>query len=486
MRRRDGDQHHRLVRRRLTSNFLPSGEVGTDYARTFQVVGTPPFTATLVGGRLPLGLTLDPSTLTVSGIPTEAGHFFAAVRFADASGNPEYTRRISSNFFIGSGTSTLTINSPQPTGDLGTITAGGFYSTQFFACCTPAGTVWSVDSGNLPPGLALSSGGFLSGAPPADTAGTFTFVVRVQDASNSANFALRQFTIVFRSAPIVDTQPPSITISSPTFRSYTLNQLVTAVYSCSDPSGVQACTGNVANGASIDTSTLGTQVFAVTATDALGNSGTRQVSYVVVQPGALALANFYGIGDLPGGATASTVRDATVSAGVLYAVGAGAANNQVLCVAPNNPAGCVNAFVTDTAVLWSWDGTTANLTPLPDLATPGTVAANIILPNASAITRDAAFIASRARNNITNPGRTEAVRVTRLGLINLPLTEPPFPAFTLSGANAISDNGSILYGIAEGIARRWDVTTSSSIAIPLLPGFSNNGPADRGTSATVR
>src|SRR4051812_21302279 len=207
------DLHVRLL---VTNDYLTSGQVGIEYAHTFQVLGgTPPYTGTLVRGRLPLGLTFDPSTLTVSGIPTEAGNFFAVFDFADASGDSLHTQRISSYFFIGSGTSTLIINSPDQTGDLGTISAGAFYSTQFFACCSPAGTVWSMSSGNLPPGLGLSRDGVLSGPPPAGTAATFTFVVRVDEAGSPANFALRQFTIVVSPLSLTFVNLPTGNVGAP-------------------------------------------------------------------------------------------------------------------------------------------------------------------------------------------------------------------------------------------------------------------------------
>src|SRR5205823_1617398 len=75
--------------------------------------------------------------------------------------------------------------------DLGTATIGFFYSRQFFACCSPS-IVWSVASGDLPPGLALSSDGVLSGT--ATSAGRYTFLVRAADPAN--NGGARQFTLV--------------------------------------------------------------------------------------------------------------------------------------------------------------------------------------------------------------------------------------------------------------------------------------------------
>src|SRR5262249_33018309 len=62
----------------------------------------------------------------------------------------------------------------------------------------------------------------------------------------------------------VDTQPPTITIISPADgATFTLNQAVPANYSCTDPSGVSSCTGPVANGSAINTSTVGAKAFTV-------------------------------------------------------------------------------------------------------------------------------------------------------------------------------------------------------------------------------
>ena len=55
-----------------------------------------------------------------------------------------------------------------------------------------------------------------------------------------------------------------------------------ADYSCADVGlGLESCTGNVADGAPIDTSKIGYHTFTVTATDKAGNITTQSVEYVV-------------------------------------------------------------------------------------------------------------------------------------------------------------------------------------------------------------
>jgi hypothetical protein len=82
---------------------------------------------------------------------------------------------------------------------------------------------------------------------------------------------------------MVDKKPPVISVLVPlTNGTYTLNQAVPAAYSCADGgSGVATCSGNVAVGAPIDTSSAGTKTFTVNATDQVGNASSASVSYVI-------------------------------------------------------------------------------------------------------------------------------------------------------------------------------------------------------------
>jgi hypothetical protein len=174
-------------------NSLVGGSYGVPYSYTFLVIGgTLPYTVADAGGRLPNGLTLNPSTLTVSGTPQENGGFTLTTQFADASGDPTHILHLNQYPYFGSLTSTINFNTGD---DLGSIQAGSSYSNQLQACCVPSYS-WSIVGGSLPPGLAFSASGVLSGTPPAGTFGTFQFLVRVEDATNSVNFAIRRFQIV--------------------------------------------------------------------------------------------------------------------------------------------------------------------------------------------------------------------------------------------------------------------------------------------------
>lgn len=106
--------------------------------------------------------------------------------------------------------------------------------------------------------------------------GTTTVACTATD--NAGNTASTSFTVT-----IVDTTVPTITLSKPSQGAeYKLGQSVIANYSCKDDgSGIASCVGTVADGAALNTSTLGTKTFTVTATDLAGNTVTKSVTYVV-------------------------------------------------------------------------------------------------------------------------------------------------------------------------------------------------------------
>jgi hypothetical protein len=82
-----------------------------------------------------------------------------------------------------------------------------------------------------------------------------------------------------------DATSPTITITVPANGgTYTLKAAVASSYSCADGTSTVAaggCTGPVANKANIDTSSVGSKSFTVTATDVAGNTATKTVTYSV-------------------------------------------------------------------------------------------------------------------------------------------------------------------------------------------------------------
>ncbi|MCU1390462.1 MAG: hypothetical protein JWL72_3800 [Ilumatobacteraceae bacterium] len=86
-----------------------------------------------------------------------------------------------------------------------------------------------------------------------------------------------------------DSVAPDVSLTVPVEgTTYTTGQDVTAAYTCSDAtSGIVptlGCAGTVANGAAIPTSTPGSFIFTVTATDNAGNATVKTVNYTVATP----------------------------------------------------------------------------------------------------------------------------------------------------------------------------------------------------------
>lgn len=145
----------------------------------------------------------------------------------------------------------------------GTLGNNGWYTS-------PVTVNWAVSDPES--GIAFSNGCDPT-TPTSDTAGT----TLTCSATNGAGLSSSQSATL-----MIDQTSPGISIASPTTTSYLLNQVVTASYSCADSgSGVATCTGSVANGATLDTSTVGPHSFTVQATDQAGNAASQSVTYRV-------------------------------------------------------------------------------------------------------------------------------------------------------------------------------------------------------------
>ena len=175
------------------SYFMPVGHVGQSYSKQFDGAGgcgpALPYQYTIIGGQLPPGLSLSFHGL-ISGTPTSAGSYSFWVNLSDenppsaswcvpASAQRQFT------ITVDGGSSApppapLKIN--QGSLNPATAVANASYSIQLTSSGGGSPS-WAVASGLLPAGLTLSSHGLLSGTPTAT--GTFTFVVKVSDASRS-------------------------------------------------------------------------------------------------------------------------------------------------------------------------------------------------------------------------------------------------------------------------------------------------------------
>ncbi|MCW0218997.1 MAG: putative Ig domain-containing protein [Prosthecobacter sp.] len=179
-----------------TGATLPSGSVGLAYSHGVAVTGgTAPYTHAVTAGSPPTGLSLASNGL-LSGTPMTAQTSTFTATVTDAVG-----ATASRNF-------TVTIDPAGPSINTTTLPNGMLESIYSQALTATDGTppyVWSLLSGALPSGLALSTDGLISGTPTAS--GTFNFAVQIQDTTSIT--ASKSLTLT------IDATPPIITTTSP-------------------------------------------------------------------------------------------------------------------------------------------------------------------------------------------------------------------------------------------------------------------------------
>jgi hypothetical protein len=110
------------------------------------------------------------------------------------------------------------------------------------------------------------------------TSGTHTFTVRAVDLEGRTATK----TVTFE---VLDITPPQIDLRTPSDgATYELGSNVTVDYSCSDPggSGVIFCSGDLPNGAPLNTSQAGTFRFSVTAVDKVAHITETHITYTIV------------------------------------------------------------------------------------------------------------------------------------------------------------------------------------------------------------
>ncbi len=89
---------------------------------------------------------------------------------------------------------------------------GDSYSQALQAVGGTAPYTWSVDSGALPPGFTLTSGGVLSGTPPAGSASAYSFTVRVTDSQSPVK-AYQTASLMLTINPPLSFSPQSSTLA---------------------------------------------------------------------------------------------------------------------------------------------------------------------------------------------------------------------------------------------------------------------------------
>jgi hypothetical protein len=187
--RRSGERQLTLtVAAALTASATSSrvGEVGLRYSgKATATGGTAPFSWTVAGGALPNGLSLDPSSGAISGVPTSPGSFSAQLGVRDASGQAATVAvdiRIAARLAVG-------------THRLPPATVEKAYRARLVAGGGVGPTRWTVSRGALPRGVALAArSGILRGIPRKSE--TYQFSVRARDRLGAS--ATKALSVVVR------------------------------------------------------------------------------------------------------------------------------------------------------------------------------------------------------------------------------------------------------------------------------------------------
>ena len=251
---------------------LAAATEGVAFGAAFSATGgTPPYSWSASG--LPSWLTLT-SAGQLSGTPPlgSAGSYNFTITVED---NASRLNGVSFTLQVNPGPLAIATSSPLPRAKEGTQVSFAFQASGGVSPYT-----WSATG--LPVFLNLSAGGLLSGTPPVESAGSYSFSVTVADAAGNRTSGAFSLGI-----------DPALSITTPSSLQATVGQAFSATFAASGgatpysfsasglPGWANMSAGGVLSGTPPRGSTGGT-AFAVAATDAAGRASSAPFTLTVL------------------------------------------------------------------------------------------------------------------------------------------------------------------------------------------------------------
>jgi len=271
--------------------ILPDGTVGTAYSQALTATPTTAAVSwSVTAGSLPAGLTLGASTGVLGGTPGAPGVFAFTVHATDSlgqAGQRAYTMTVVDPLSI---TTTSLPDGTEQDSYSATLTTNSTALTTFN---------WTIINGSLPPGLALSASGVISGSTSVH--GTYPFTVRVTNALGQQ--ASRAFSILVVESLTITTQTLGEAIQGSAFTGVLRaaggrSPYVWSLSGTALPSGLSlnAATGQITGNTSVPEGSFAQNAVV---TDSRGRVARRTVPLAVTLPAPPSLS--VGPGSLPNG-----------------------------------------------------------------------------------------------------------------------------------------------------------------------------------------